>query len=203
MSKLTSMSTSIFDSINKMRFEKVSYKQWEKDYMERIAKYSIAFEPNNINSQYEACAAAYEQITLPTRATPGSAGYDFYLPYNVTVPYRFTADNDTLLLPTGIRWVVENNNPVVLKLYIRSSMGIKKNMVLANGTGIIDADYCKAVNEGHIMIAVKMPKYPFVIDEPNIRIAQGIISNYLVVDNDIVVETADDSRKGGFGSTGK
>ena len=41
-----------------------------------------------------------------------------------------------------------------LGMYIRSSMAVKKRLMLVNNVGIIDADYYNnADNEGHIMLA--------------------------------------------------
>ncbi len=194
----------------KMRFEKISYEQWKKDYRNIVAPEVVGISDESFEAM---CKETYGNIQLPKRATPGSAGYDFYLPYTVDRPYRVrntinysNADvtkgfNDVLMLPTGIRWIVENiAHPFVLKLYMRSSMGIKRNIRLANGTGIIDADYYMAENEGHIMIPIIIPSYPFKIDEPQTRIVQGIISNYYTVTSDVVVS---DERNGGFGSTGE
>ena len=62
----------------------------------------------------------------------------------------------------------------VLMLYIRSSIGIKQHVTLANGTGIIDADYfSNPDNDGNIGICLQNNR-----DENEVR-------------------------KGGFGSTGK
>ena len=193
-----------------MRFEKISYEQWKKDYRSVVAPEVVGISDESFEVM---CKETYDNIRLPERATPGSAGYDFYLSYIVDRPYRVrnminysNADmakgfNDVLMLPTGIRWIVENiTDPFVLKLYMRSSIGIKRNIHLANGTGIIDADYYMAENEGHIMIPIIIPSYPFKIDEPQTRIAQGIISNYYTVTSDVVVS---DERNGGFGSTGE
>lgn len=187
-----------------MRFEKISYEQWRKDF------HDVPMYCGDSATKDAVCKAAYDHIQLPKRGTPGSAGYDFYLPYTMTERVRELSNeyNDNnynsgtlIMLPTGIRWIVENvEEPVVLKLYIRSSMAVKRGFHLANGTGIIDADYYLSKNEGHIMIPLVVPQLPFVIDELQTRIVQGIISDYYTVDNDAVVE---DERNGGFGSTGE
>jgi len=72
-----------------------------------------------------------EWYKLPTKSTKYSAGYDFYLPETI------------MLEPGETKLVFSNakaymNEGEVLKLYIRSSIGVKKGIVLANGTGIID-----------------------------------------------------------------
>lgn len=73
------------------------------------------------------------EIILPKRATKHSAGYDFYLPEDVTIPAHGTSK----MIPTDVKAYMQENE--VLMLYVRSSIGIKKGLVLSNGTGIIDA----------------------------------------------------------------
>lgn len=43
------------------------------------------------------------------------------------------------LIPTGIIFGIPDKH--VLKMYVRSSVALKKGLVLANGVGIIDSDY--------------------------------------------------------------
>lgn len=45
----------------------------------------------------------------------------------------------TKLISTGIRVAVPENH--VMMMFVRSSVGAKKNLCLANGTGIIDSGY--------------------------------------------------------------
>ena len=88
----------------------------------------------------------------------------------------------------------------VLYIHIRSSLGIKYNLQLTNGTGIIDADYYNNVdNEGHIMIPVYNYNQTSVSIEKDTRIAQGIFYRYLLASDD----KAENIRIGGIGSTGK
>ena len=77
---------------------------------------------------------AYEELMLPKRATKGSAGYDFFTPYPITI-----APGETVKIPTGIRvWMEEE---WVLKCYPRSGLGFKYRLQLNNTVGIIDSDY--------------------------------------------------------------
>ena len=73
-------------------------------------------------------------IQLPKRATAYSAGYDFFVSETREIPARGTA-----LLPTGVKAKMPQGE--VLLLFIRSSLGIKRGLSLANGVGVIDADY--------------------------------------------------------------
>ena len=89
-----------------------------------------------------------------------------------------------------------------LGVHIRSSMAVKKNLMLVNNVGIIDADYYNnADNEGHIMLALLNMSKNAVILQKNERIAQGIFYKYLTADDDNTAAKA--VRSGGFGSTGK
>lgn len=86
----------------------------------------------------------------------------------------------------------------MLLLFVRSSIGIKKHITLANGTGVIDADYYNNPdNEGEIMLALTNNGNEFWEAYPRDRIAQGVFVKYAVTDDD----TADGDRKGGIGST--
>ena len=179
-------------------FEKISYEQWEKDWRTFVCA----------DGDLEDCKRAYENIIIPTRATIGSAGYDFVIPYeytmhgNIAVPNAF---NTTDFILTGIRWVCDipeffNSEIPVLKMYVRSSLGRKALMTLVNGTGIIDADYYKSENEGHIMLMLENNPYKRSYNvEAGTRIAQGIIEKVYKVDDDKCIDT----RNGGIGSTGK
>lgn len=72
--------------------------------------------------------------------------------------------------------------------------------MLANGTGIIDADYYNnPENEGHIMIPLlNLGTEPFNIESDD-RLAQLIVMDYVTTTDD----NATGARMGGFGSTGK
>jgi len=130
-------------------------------------------------------------IELPQRKTRASAGYDFRAAENVILHPGVVT-----LIPTGIKAYMNQNE--VLQLFIRSSLAIRQ-IILANGTGIIDADYAdNPDNEGHIFVALlNLGPEPVQIEKGQ-RIAQGIFLNYLCTDTD----QAEGERKGGFGSTG-
>lgn len=83
-------------------------------------------------------------------------------------------------------------------IYIRSSVGIKKGLVLSNGTGVIDADYySNPDNDGNIGISLLNTMNEDIVIEAGEKIAQGIFVGYLVADDD----QATAERVGGFGST--
>lgn len=133
-----------------------------------------------------------QHISLPTRKTTGSAGYDF------------SAAETTVLKPktitfvsTGIKAYMQNDE--VLQMYPRSSLSFKKNLIKANSVGIIDSDYYNNPdNEGEIKLILYNLGDEDVIVEKGERIAQGLFTKYLVADGDNIKT----KRLGGFGSTG-
>ena len=87
-----------------------------------------------------------------------------------------------------------------LMLCNRSSNPKKKGLVLANGVGIVDADYYENPdNDGHIMFAFFNIKDEDIEIKKGDAIGQGIFQKYYSVDND----NAQGERLGGFGSTSK
>lgn len=134
----------------------------------------------------------YESISLPKRATTGSAGYDFYAPREISL-----SPKESALIPTGIRAEIENG--YVLMLFPRSGLGFKYRLRLDNTVGIIDSDYFYADNEGHIMVKVtNCGDKPLVIEKGK-GFCQGIFLEYAITVDDEVSS----SRHGGFGSTDK
>ncbi len=71
---------------------------------------------------------------MPTRKTAFSAGYDLQAAENVLV-----SDKKVSLVPTGLKAFMLPDE--VLMIYIRSSLAVKYGVTLANGVGVIDADY--------------------------------------------------------------
>lgn len=100
------------------------------------------------------------------------------------------------LVPTGIKCKLEPDT--YLELSVRSSCPLKYWLILANGVGIIDADYYNNPdNEGHIYFQM-INLTPFDIQlKKGDTIGQGIIKPYLITEDD----AANGDRKGGFGST--
>ena len=132
---------------------------------------------------------------MPERKTQKSAGYDFCLPEDVVLE-----PGKLQLVPTGVKAYMQDDE--YLGMHIRSSMAVKKRIMLVNNVGIIDADYYNNEdNEGHIMLALlNMGSEPVALPKGE-RVAQGIFYNYLVADGD--AETEKEVRGGGFGSTSK
>lgn len=132
------------------------------------------------------------ETTLPTGGSKHSAGYDFYSKETVTIQ-----PNESHCFWTDVKSYMQLGE--WLAIFVRSSIGIKKNLRLKNGTGVIDGDYySNPDNDGNIGIALhNFGKEPVTI-ECGERIAQGIFMNYLVSDNG----NSETERSGGIGSTG-
>lgn len=154
-------------------FEKISYEQFKKDIMddEKI----------------------YQEYTIPKRGTIHSAGYDFKTIYDITIQ-----PNETVMIPTGIK--VSMYEDEVLYIIIRSSMGYKNQLNLANQMGVIDCDYYGSANEGHIFIPIRNNGKESYTIKAKEHFAQGIFSKYLLSENE---EPIYNQRNGGFGSTSK
>lgn len=136
----------------------------------------------------------YNELKLPKRATTGSAGYDFFAPYEFVIE-----PGKTVKIPTGIRAKMEES--WVLSIYPRSGLGFKYRLQLNNTVGIIDSDYYYSDNEGHIFIKLTNDtnENKTVKVEKGNGFAQGIFTQYGITIDDEVTTV----RNGGFGSTTK
>ena len=162
-------------------------------------------------------------LPLPVRKTEMSAGYDFVVaedriiyPYEkqmsvlvgrYDVQYPRTVDEladmtkechaRPSLVSTGMKCKLAPGT--YLELSVRSSTPLKYWIMLANGVGIIDADYYNNPdNEGEIFFQlINLSPFPIALRKGDI-IGQGIIKPYLTTDYDVTTAV----RTGGFGSTG-
>ena len=165
------------------KFEKVSYDEFKKSVKKNFPNKYMEHDIKNM----------YDNIKLPQRTTKGSAGYDFYSPFNLNIN-----KTDHTVVPTGVRARIDDG--WVLKIYPRSGLGFKYGLRLSNTVGIIDSDYYYSDNEGHIMIKINhdIGDYLMKLEEGQ-GFAQGIFLEYGITTDD----DADGVRNGGFGSTGK
>lgn len=163
----------------------------------------------------------HSEVIDPHFATDGSACFDIhaYLDNPVTV-YRMNNYKDIrnpetiywsdieefqlaigpaerVLIPTGLVFDIPEGYSV--RLHPRSSISLKKGLVMPNGEGIVDFDY---YHETFIML------YNASADEVRIkhgeRIAQGELIKTLdySLEESIIVPEQKTNRVGGFGSTG-
>lgn len=169
--------------------------------MKRIAKFTkVSYEQfynawcDDFGSTDGEIKEIYDSITLPRRATSGSAGYDIFSPLDFTLK-----PGETVKIPTGIH--CEMDEGWVLKIYPRSGLGFKYRLQLNNTVGIIDSDYFHSDNEGHIFIKVTNDsnENKTIEIKQNTGFAQGIFVEYGITVDDEATEI----RNGGFGSTTK
>lgn len=133
------------------------------------------------------------RVRLPQRKTTHSAGYDLEAAADLIIPPGGTA-----LVPTGLKAYMGAEE--VLLVMIRSSLAVKRGLMLANGVGVIDADYAdNPENEGHIMVALANTGQTPILITAGERVAQAIFTRFLIAAED----GASGARTGGFGSTGE
>ena len=166
-------------------------------------------------------------LNLPVRKTKASAGYDFQVAEDIIIPSYLDLFNElaaaqitseycddeflTLekaaaltkyarckptLVPTGVK--CEMPEDMYLELSVRSSCPLKHWLILANGVGIIDADYYNNPdNEGHIFFQIiNLSPFDIMLKKGD-AIGQGIFKKYYLTDDDMATAL----RQGGFGST--
>ena len=165
------------------KFHKVSEARFVEDWKDTFGEVSA-----------EEVQEIYEGLSLPVRATAGSAGYDFFAPVKVTLQ-----PGETVKIPTGIR--VEMEQDWVLKCYPRSGLGFKYRLQLNNTVGIIDSDYFYSDNEGHIFAKLTNDtnEGKTLVIPAGTGFMQGIFVEYGIT----VDDAAEGVRNGGFGSTTK
>lgn len=142
---------------------------------------------------FEVVSRMETPVKLPTRGSIHSAGYDIY-----TYDTYEIEPKQSVLIRTGIKAYMLPDE--YLDLRVRSSLGIKRQLMLATGASVIDADYYNNPdNEGEIMVVLYNYGDTTQTIEAGEHIVQGIFSNYWLVDNDCTTAV----RTGGTGSTNK
>jgi dUTP pyrophosphatase len=131
-------------------------------------------------------------IGLPVPATGGAAGFDLAASADMEIPPRAIR-----LVGTGLVIAVPEGH--FLGIFARSSTPLKKGLMVANGVGVVDADYCGPADEIKIQV-LNVTDAPVQVKRGD-RLAQGIVLQTPRVDWDEVEEMAAPTR-GGFGSTG-
>lgn len=135
------------------------------------------------------------EIVLPRRGTSRSAGYDICTPVDIVIPPR--GSSKTIFTDVKAYMLPDE----ALTTHVRSSIGMKRGLVLANTTGIIDSDYySNPDNDGNIGFMLRNLTDEEVVIKAGERVIQGIFIKYLVTDDD---EPTSEERLGGVGSTGR
>ena len=132
-------------------------------------------------------------VELPSYATAGSAAFDLAASDTIVM-----APGEVKLIPTGL--VIEVPAGMFLGVFARSSTPLKKGLMVANGVGVVDSDYCGPTDEIKVP-TINITKGPVEIKKGD-RIAQGILLPSPQIEWEEVSELAATSR-GGFGGTGR
>lgn len=131
-------------------------------------------------------------MPLPKYQTAGAAGFDLAASAQVTV-----APGAVVLVPTGL--VVEVPPGHFLGVFARSSTPLKKGLIVANGVGVVDQDYCGPTDELKVQV-MNITATPVTVQRGE-RIAQGVVIPFARVELEDG-EGATAPIRGGFGSTG-
>ncbi len=131
-------------------------------------------------------------IALPKYETAAAAGFDLAAADDVTIQ-----PGEVKLVPTGL--VVEVPDGWCLGIFARSSTPLKRGLMVANGVGVVDSDYCGPADEVKIQV-LNFTAAPVTLTAGD-RIAQGLLLPVTRVEW-TEVEAIDRASRGGFGSTG-
>ena len=131
-------------------------------------------------------------VGLPEPATAHAAGFDLAAATDMEVPPR-----SIRLVGTGL--VIAVPEGYFLGIFARSSTPLKRGLMVANGVGVIDADYCGPDDEIKIQV-LNITDAPVMIARGD-RLAQGIVLACPRIEWEEVDEMTVPTR-GGFGSTG-
>jgi dUTP pyrophosphatase len=130
-------------------------------------------------------------VQLPAYETPGAAGFDLASSVDMTIE-----PGQVALVPTGL--VIEVPTGHLLGVFARSSTPLKRGLMVANGVGVVDSDYCGPADE------IKIEVFNFTAKPVTIRrgdrLAQGVILPFVRAEWREEQET-DRPTRGGFGAT--
>lgn len=130
-------------------------------------------------------------LPLPTYATSGAVGFDLLCREDTEIAPRKLAR-----IPGNV--IIQTPPGYMLLITMRSSTARRKGLLIPNGVGVVDQDYCGEGDE--VMVSVYNFREEAVLVQRGERIAQGIfVPISRVVWNE--VDRLGPGR-GGFGSTG-
>lgn len=132
-------------------------------------------------------------IALPDYQSAGAAGFDLAASRDVEIAPQAIA-----LVPTGL--VIRAPAGHFLGIFARSSTPLKRGLMVANGVGVVDEDYCGPNDE------VKIQVLNFTGETVRIRkgdrIAQGVFIPVTRAEWREAETDLRDGSRGGFGATG-
>jgi dUTP pyrophosphatase len=133
-------------------------------------------------------------VPLPQYQTPGAAGFDLAASADVTIEPGAIA-----LVPTGLVIAVPDGH--FLAIFARSSTPLRRGLMVANGVGVIDADYCGERDEIKVQV-INVTQAPVTVVKGD-RIAQGLLIPVARAEWQEADGPLRDGSRGGFGGTGR
>lgn len=98
---------------------------------------------------FEVVADGHSEVQLPVRGTRTSAGYDLFATEDLVIKPQ-----QTVKFRTNVKAYMQADEMLIID--IRSSMGVKQDLMLANTLGIVDSDYYgNEDNAGNMIIAIR------------------------------------------------
>jgi dUTP pyrophosphatase len=131
-------------------------------------------------------------VGFPEAATGRAAGFDLAAAADMEIPPR-----SIRLVGTGLVIGVPDGH--FLGIFARSSTPLKRGLMVANGVGVVDADYCGPADEVKIQL-LNFTDAPVQVKRGD-RLAQGIVLPSPRIEWE-EVDAVTAPTRGGFGSTG-
>lgn len=166
-----------------------------------------------------------QDLQMPQRATPLSAGYDVRAAEDTIIPSMwqtiekiskmetpfetnlYTLEEQAAMVkrwglkPTlvPVKFAIELADNEYCMFVPRSGVATKNMLHIPNSPSTIDADYIQSDNKGECFVPVyNLSPWNLVIKKGD-RFAQAIISEYKITEDDAPLSV---QRNGGFGSSG-
>ena len=145
-----------------------------------------------------------ESAKIPKKATEGAAGYDLCASISEYTNGMMVHAHNSLIVPTGLNVNIPEGYEIQIRP--RSGLAAKHGVTVLNTPGTIDCDYSGDGEDFELkVILFNHNKVPFIINDGD-RIAQMVVAKlaaHELVEVEEFGQTANKSRKGGLGSTGK
>lgn len=151
----------------------------------------------------------FDDVVIPVKKTSGSIGFDINvrLDYisnaiteidkinNTTKKYIILKPLESMIFNTGLKFKIPENYAGIG--HVRSSTGIKRNLLLSNGTIVLDSDY-----RGELFVALfNRGHNPVPVFHNSSLIQMLVVPNYDINFNIVDVLEETERGEGGIGST--
>ena len=137
-------------------------------------------------------------VKTPIRGTEGSAGIDFFVPYDYPNSLRSVEPGERFFIPSGIKANVPTGHALIAMN--KSGVSLKKGLMV--GACVVDSDY-----QGEIHLHLINTSNKSVTIEPGEKLTQFLLipvdhCDVTVVEEDDLFTEETTRGSGGFGSTG-